>query len=75
MRELFKSAFTKVTECPECGAPFTVENTAEWVIRRCSENAFHYTKQAPSPAQRRRIQAQLIASTAPMAQEKPEAKA
>ncbi len=61
MRELFKSAFTKVTECPTCGAPFETKNTAEWVIRRCSADAFHYTKQTPTTKHAGRIRAKLHA--------------
>jgi hypothetical protein len=53
MRELFKPSFTKVTECPKCGAPLQFTNTPDWVVRSCSEDELHYIVQVPHGARRR----------------------
>ena len=53
MRELSKVAFTKVAECPKCGAPLQITNTPDWVVRSCSEDELHYIVQVPHGSRRR----------------------
>ncbi len=55
MREASLRSFTKATECPECGAPLNVINTAARVVRQCSEDYAHYISETPVPPERKNL--------------------
>jgi len=47
MKDSLKTAFEKIVECPTCGAPLTVKNLTQYVVRTCSEDAEHYEHETP----------------------------
>ena len=55
MREALKPAFSKVTECPQCGAPLKITNTSAHVVRKCSEDFAHYISETPVPPERKHL--------------------
>ncbi len=55
MREASLPSFTKVTECPQCGAPLKVTNTPARVARECSEDWRHYIVETPVPLERKHM--------------------
>ena len=55
MREASLPSFTKVTECPQCGAPLKVTNTPARVARECSEDWRHYLVETPVPPERKHM--------------------
>ncbi len=55
MREASLPSFTKITECPECGAPLKITNTPARVVRECSEDFAHYIVETPVPLERKHM--------------------
>ena len=55
MREAALPSFSRVTECPECGAPLKITNTPAHVIRQCSEDFAHYISENPVPPERKHL--------------------
>ncbi len=55
MKPSHKPAFSKVTECPQCGAPLKITNTSACVIRQCSEDYAHYISETPVPPERKHL--------------------
>jgi hypothetical protein len=55
MKPSQKPAFTKVTECPECGASLKITNTLARVARECSEDWRHYLVTTPVPVERKHL--------------------
>jgi hypothetical protein len=55
MKPSQKPAFSKVTECPQCGAPLKITNTSACVIRQCSEDYAHYISETPVPSARKHL--------------------
>jgi hypothetical protein len=55
VREASLPSFTKITECPECGAPLKITNTPARVARECSEDWRHYIVETPVPLERKHM--------------------